>query len=257
MIPIFEGYISPETNLFSFAFFSDRGKREEQQDRMGIVADGERCLAVVCDGIGGIEGGQDAARKVVHLLIEKYKSYFNSGNKEVDTNWLKCSIEEIDSKLFEERRSKNLSIGGGSTVSAVCISGNGLLWISVGDSRIYFIRNKKAVRVTTDHVQGRFEELLAESDKGIGDEVLSSYMGMGGLGFIDLNERPFKLKEKDRLVLCTDGAYKPFDDSEFERLIERYEEPDYLKEQLERQIRSRSIPNQDNYSFIILKVEKV
>ena len=48
------------------------GTRKNQQDSVYGQVDGKRALAIVCDGMGGMNGGELASQTAVKILAEDY-----------------------------------------------------------------------------------------------------------------------------------------------------------------------------------------
>lgn len=51
-------------------------------------------------------------------------------------------------------------------------------------------------------------------------EALISYLGIGKIKLIDVNQNPFLLQEGDMILLCSDGLYKSFSDREIQDILE-------------------------------------
>ena len=104
---------------------------------------------------------------------------------------------------------------------------NKLYWASVGDSRIYIIRGNQMQQVTRDHNywlrlqemvqagQMTMEEAMAKRQK----EALISFLGIGNVSLMDINETPFEMKYGDVIMLCSDGITKTLPDSQIKRII--------------------------------------
>ena len=49
------------------------GTRNEQQDRIAVKEKNKQLLAVVCDGMGGLSGGQIASKYVVEAVNRRFR----------------------------------------------------------------------------------------------------------------------------------------------------------------------------------------
>ena len=63
-----------ENNVFELALLSVIGDRKEQQDRIGYSLKDTEGIAVICDGMGGHQGGQLASTLAVKNFVDAYDS---------------------------------------------------------------------------------------------------------------------------------------------------------------------------------------
>jgi len=150
----------------------------------------------------------------------------------------------------------------GTTLASVIIVDNKLYWASVGDSRIYLIRNNEMAQITVDHNyavvldqkvrQGRITKEEAESHPK--REALISFVGMGGVKHIDLNSKPFQLLNGDYIVICSDGLYRSLNNEEIKSIIisSQVNITGTANTLVNRAIR-KQIKNQDNTTVVLVK----
>ena len=62
--------ITDENPSFCFAALSVIGDRDEQQDSFGYSFGKEEGMIVVCDGMGGLEGGKIAGKLAVETFLD-------------------------------------------------------------------------------------------------------------------------------------------------------------------------------------------
>ena len=101
----------------------------------------------------------------------------------------------------------------GTTMVMVVIKDGYLRWTSVGDSKIYLIRKQEIFPLTNEHnylfmAEQRKDDESFEFNPQVRGDALVSYLGVGELPYIDISEKPLKLKEGDIVVLCSDGLYR-------------------------------------------------
>lgn len=190
------------------------GTREYQQDTYFMMSTSNGNLAVICDGMGGMEHGEIASRKAVEKLAGDFEAWAGVEEPSLFLQQEAYALDRLVAGLTDEN---GKSIEAGTTIACVIARGNRLYWMSVGDSRIYIARNDEMLCVTRDHNYGyRLEKKLEqgtisqeeyEKQKGQG-EALISYLGMNGLEMLDLSRIPFELARDDRVLLCSDGLYK-------------------------------------------------
>jgi len=194
------------------------GSREEQQDNFGISEfspgkdiPAKGVLAIVADGMGGLQGGTQASLIAVRTALDVFAEY--SGNQN-SRDLLKSAFKKSDDQLKNFAIELNAEGNCGTTGVAVLINLNGLHWISVGDSRIYLLRKKILTCLTQDHNHalelwndyraGNLSLDIPKTDPEASH--LISFLG-GGLKFIDQNLFTMPLENGDRILLCSDGLF--------------------------------------------------
>lgn len=161
-------------------------------------------LTAVCDGVGGINGGEVASFYVANSLSEI---------KVTDPESLKAKLLEADRDIINYGQENEELFGLQTTVCCLLVLENGRLFcINAGDSRLYFYKRKKAVQVSKDHsyVQSLFdkgditkEELYTHPKKHI---ITSSIGNPYKKPEINVIEVCRNFSEGDVVILCSDGV---------------------------------------------------
>lgn len=233
--------------------YSDIGDREKQEDAYCVSFINGILLATVCDGMGGYHGGEYASIAAADCLHRKFES-----SPETEASFFLKSLNDMDTEVSSLKNSDNKPLHGGTTIVSAIISENTISWFSVGDSRLYILRDNEMIQVTRDHNYG--ESIANQTDcnsksgtdkKNIRMDALTSYVGIGGIKLYDISEKPFCLKNNDIIVLMSDGLYKSMDVS---RIIsfqnaDVSEMIDFIEKTIETEIRKK----RDNTTFIIIK----
>ena len=250
-----------KTGKYDIACFSGIGKREVQQDNAYIAADDSNVLIVVCDGMGGFEGGQLASSTAVEAFTEYYQYYCNESGR--DMGWMREAADRIDSIVYDLKDEDGKRLGAGTTLIGLNLIGNVLHWISIGDSRVYVFRQKEMVQLTTDHnyfydleqrrAEGKISEEKYKSELESG-EALISFIGMGGLIMMDVNEEPLQLMHGDSILVCTDGVYRTVSDDELRQIVSECSTAGEAVDVIKKVIEKRNIPSQDNFTYVLLKI---
>ena len=239
------------------------GTRKNQQDSVYGQVDGKRALAIVCDGMGGMNGGELASQTAVKILAEDY--YKNRPDSDIPGFFREEAIK-MNAAVRDLEDGKGNPLNGGTTVVATIIEDNKLYWLSVGDSKIYLIRDKNIVAVNREHnFRMRLDERLKsgaitkeqyKKEEGQA-EALISYLGIEDLTLMDINKKPFLLQENDIVLLCSDGLYKCLKESEIGELV-YYEEPDMERaaRRLTNVVLKRKKRSQDNTSLVIMQYNR-
>jgi serine/threonine protein phosphatase PrpC len=192
---------------FRIAEKSILGTRDEQQDGSFVHCAENRAFAVVCDGMGGLGYGSAASAVAVARLKELYAEKTST---EAWPVFFLRAVDILDECVAALRDARGEKCNAGTTLVAAAIEDNALTWLSVGDSRLYILRGGEIVRATRDH--NYF--LMAQTTDRRKGEVLISFIGMGGVELMDINETPFRLLPGDILLLTTDGLTKALSDND-------------------------------------------
>lgn len=186
-------------------------------------------LAVVADGIGGHRAGEVAAEIAVETISAAVAH--SDGNQPVQTL---CEAIVSAGQAIGERAVIDPTLQGmGSTCACVWVIGSRLYTASVGDTRVYLIREDTIHRLTTDHtwVQEAIEHgLLApeEARKHPNAHVIRRFLGSRQEVVPDTRLRLHphesdaqaeanqgtQLQPGDVLVICSDGLTDLVDDGE-------------------------------------------
>ena len=207
--------------------FTIIGARESQQDNAGGVVDSRRAFLTVCDGMGGMDDGGRASTMAVSMLEEAYAARPESQPIPV---FFRSEILKINDRVSHLSGAGGRRLNTGTTVTAVVIDGGSLYWLSVGDSRIYLLRDNSLIQINREHNyrmrlqenlrQGMIseEEYLVEANSRKA-EALISYVGIPVLQLMEINEQAFRLKKGDYVILCSDGLYKSLSDEQIKALV--------------------------------------
>ncbi|MDF2539168.1 MAG: hypothetical protein K0S76_2189 [Herbinix sp.] len=232
-----------------------KGQRKEQQDSFGwsdINLERGSILAVLSDGMGGLADGMVASKMVVKHFITSIHSY--DGTKSIPS-FLEKTTEEANELLHKENQIKNVK--SGATLVAAIIVHNELYWASVGDSRLYLLRNEGLYQINEDHNLENFvlhKELQGEMISEQLTGSLSSYLGTEYLADIDFNRRAFYLQDNDCIILCTDGIYQAVTEDEIKELLHKQSQS--AADKITRLVTAKNYPKQDNATIMILNFKE-
>ncbi len=184
--------------------------RETNQDAMAF---GPLCqqaeYAVVCDGMGGANGGNIASEIAVRIIGERIRAAYESGQpiRSVD-HLLESAMAAANIEIYDKAQSSPQLEGMGTTVVTVIRYGRTAYISHVGDSRIYLLRNGELKAVTRDHsvVQEMIEsgQLTEEQAKSHPRRhFITRALGVAEEEYGEYDE--LDLLPGDKLLLCTDG----------------------------------------------------
>ncbi len=203
---------------YSFASESLIGGRSENQDCFLTMETKYGFLAIVCDGMGGMNGGRIAAELAVKVIIDQLLSGSQTGQREALTS----AISQANATIFHEGRSTPGLKGMGTTITALLIDSNHAIACHVGDSRIYHLRDGNKLFRTFDH--SLVFELMSlgilteeEARTSPQSNVITRALGTHPNIEITISDEML-YKKSDRFLLCTDGIWGALPEPELLRM---------------------------------------
>ncbi len=179
--------------------------------------------AVVCDGMGGANGGQIASTKAVQVVSDRIvEGYRESMTDNSIRHLLETAIAAANAEVFDAAKNDVELRGMGTTVVAAIVCKQKAHIAHVGDSRAYLIVDKEIEQVTRDHsiVQTMLEkgELTADEAKHHPRKnLITRALGVEKFVEPDYTERAFP--ESALLLICTDGLTNAVEPEEIFRII--------------------------------------
>ncbi len=188
----------------------------------GMLEDGN-AWAIVCDGMGGANGGNVASSTAVEEIAAQLRKNYVSGmtGSELRDMMGRC-ILSANIKVYIEAQ-EDLSLRGmGTTVVVAVICGETAYVAHAGDSRAYWVTGDRMVQLTTDHsvVQAmvdRGELTQAEARRHPRKNLITRALGVKPKLDIDYCECPFH--KGDILLLCSDGLSNYADEDQMRRIL--------------------------------------
>lgn len=205
---------------------TDTGRvRDHNEDYVGswepaTPSEGEfGWLYIVADGVGGAEAGDVASQHATERTIE----YFVSGEEKDSADRLLQAVRNANDELREMATKRASGRYMATTMCAALVQNHNALFINVGDSRGYHLRDGGMYQVTNDH--SLVAQLVAEgaitpeeAERHPRRNVILSSLGPTKNPQIDLFE--VDLNDGDRLILCSDGLTRHVSDGEIARVAQ-------------------------------------
>lgn len=171
-------------------------------------------LAIVCDGIGGHEGGMVASNLAVETIQHQLQDVRNDGSWEPETLSTKLEIavcaanDQISQRNDAEQRQQRQRMG--TTVAIALAYGHEIYITHVGDSRAYWISRHGCYQVTLDDDVASREvrlgySLYREAVQQIGSGSLVQALGMSSSMNLHPTVGRFVIDEDCIFLLCSDG----------------------------------------------------
>jgi serine/threonine protein phosphatase PrpC len=141
--------VSSSPSLYFTQGHSLQGLRPYQEDRYLILPNGDRCLVVVADGLGG-HGHGDFASQTCCSIFEK--EFEKEDLLQEPTLFLQEAATRTNHRLLLKGQEDPEYRYCGTTVTGFLVQGKTFYLLNAGDSRVYgFDGKKNLTRLTKDH----------------------------------------------------------------------------------------------------------
>lgn len=183
-------------------------------DRKGV-------LLAVSDGMGGAKDGEVASRITVETLartlLESPGGVDAASVLEQATRAAHQAVWDESCRVGQSGRSRM-----GATLTAALVRGRSLAIAQVGDSRAYLVRQGKITQLTTDQtmIQALIDKGLMKPEDAESSpfrNILSQAMGHQEDVSITMSE--VELRDRDCILLCSDGLTNELSDEEIRDAI--------------------------------------
>src|SRR5512135_1150885 len=147
-------------------------------------------FAIVSDGIGGHRAGEVAAE----MAVEKIGAMVARSDAGRPLEILDYAIQVASEAIVSKARDDIQRMGMGTTCACAWVIGDRLFTASVGDSRIYLLRNGALTQLTVDHtwVQEAVEKGIldpGEAHQHPNSHILRRYLGSSKTPQADIRMR--------------------------------------------------------------------
>ena len=200
----------PSQLSVEIAQHSDPGRdpnKQVNEDSCGYANTKFGHLIVLCDGMGGHYGGQEASRRAITTIfeqIEKAPAHLTPATA------MKLAIEEAGRRVYELGGPPDNRVRPGSTVVAMLLHDAGVDVAHVGDSRAYVVRSNQIYPLTRDHsmVQSMIDAGFLTEEQAIGHpdaNKITRALGMKPEVDVEVRPEPMELFPGDVLLQSSDG----------------------------------------------------
>lgn len=190
---------------------TDKGiVRNSNQDAYAVGEFSDEVVwSVVCDGMGGVAGGNIASALAVKVISDKINASYRENMKDASIkNMLDSALTAANIEVYDFAEAKPELQGMGTTVVCTVVRDSQAYIAHAGDSRAYVINNGKITQITTDH--SMVQDLLSkgkitseEAEKHPNKNIITRAVGVDKSIKIDFAQ--VDLSDDDVLLLCTDG----------------------------------------------------
>jgi protein phosphatase len=242
---------------------SMKGKRERNEDSVFPVSPTltDR-IFLVCDGVGGWNFG-DAASKIASSEIHHYLSRFEVSQLESDfTRIISDALVFARAKLEQYQEENKTGSKMASTLTLLVVLDNAIVWMHMGDSRIYHFRNGNILNMTVDHkmvTQLVLDGVISEEDAKVHpmrNTIDRAFDTQHKDQKAEITVIPGSdLEPGDAFLLCSDGVLEAFSDDQLASILDQ----DQLSivEKLEVIQKQCDDLSNDNFSLIMFSLDEV
>lgn len=194
--------------------------------RVEDISSSENALAIVCDGVGGHEGGEIASGKTIEYLQNKIsqltteKEKYSSGKiLSRLVKYINGANDIISQRNDSEQRQERQRMG--TTLVMALTYAQEMYLAHVGDSRIYWIARNSCHQITTDDDLASREvrlgyALYRDSLQYPSAGALIQALGMRDSAGLHPNLQRYIIDDDCIFLLCTDGL------SDFDRVEQQW-----------------------------------
>lgn len=213
-------------------------------------------IAIVCDGVGGANGGEVASAAAVKNFIETFNELNQLSVKHDDI--LSVAVIRANDVIYSLAKDHK-GLKGMATTIAACIfdeSENEYYIINVGDSRVYLIDELSSggiQQITKDHsyVQDLVENgtlTKEEAEVHPNKNVITRALGIDALVAVDFYKKKYT---SGILLLCSDGLYNYVSDSDIQKYVSQYDDVAHCLNELIAKANENG--GGDNITVVIIK----
>ena len=234
---------------------TDKGKvRSANQDayRLSLSPDGEYVLAALCDGMGGVHGGEIASAVAADSFMQYAEDMLRREPKSDAAQVLREAAAYANLKVYDRAFRDESCRGMGTTLVAALVRPEDAAVVNI--SRCYWLADGQLQQVTRDHslVQSMVDRGLITEDEARSHPRKNVIMRAVGLERT-IRSDIFRLDicPGDALLLCSDGLSNLVDAGEMESLLLASSDDDAVCRELLRMALDRGAP--DNVTLALVR----
>lgn len=205
---------------FNHIELSDVGKiRQNNEDYFAFATIGNGCLFLVCDGMGGLDAGEEASQ----IACESITEFFLNKKYENILQAINESIEQANSKIRTYATQNNIKKIG-ATLTMLLFEEDHAYIAHAGDSRIYLLTEKKLHQITKDHSYIQFlidtqNIPIEEAKKHPKKNMITKALGTQETVNAKIQKQKLLPAFGDIFLMCSDGLYNMVDNEKLENIL--------------------------------------
>ena len=244
----------PATAQVVSAAVTDRGlnpKRPLNED--SFLADSERGIFAVADGVGGAEAGEVASQTAVEVLDEAFRHKVEGADVE---DLMELAIQRANASIYQMAQDNARFNMMATTIVGLHVKGNIATIGHVGDSRLYRLTPAgQLLRETNDHSvveeEVRAGRMTAEQAANHPSKNVIS-RALGAEDDVEVDLKVIEVDEGTQFLLCTDGITRHIPDHELRQLLLTHDDLVAACEEMKRRCFERGA--EDNLTAVLVSV---
>ena len=242
-------------NKIQAASVSDRGLSEKRPvNEDSLLADPERGIFAVADGVGGADAGEVASQTAVDVLTEAFRHKLGDGEDVEDL--MELAIQRANASIHQMAVEHPRFSMMATTIVALHLAGSKATFGHVGDSRLYRLSPEgDLTRETADHSVVEEEVRAGRMTPEQAANHPSKNVISRALGAEDSVEVDMKIMDVDEgtaFLLCTDGITRHIPDNEIRELLLSSQSPEATCAELKDRCYQRGA--EDNLTAVLVHV---
>jgi len=244
----------PADSPLHSAAVSDRGLNERRPlNEDSFLADSERGIFSVADGVGGAEAGEVASQTAIEVLNEAFRHRLDNADVE---DLMELAIQRANASIHQMAQDHAKFSMMATTIVALHIQGNIATIGHVGDSRLYRLTPAgQLIRETVDHSvveeEVRAGRMTAEQAAHHPSKNVIS-RALGAEPDVEVDLKVIEVDDGTEFLLCTDGITRHIPDYELRHLLIANDDMPKLCEEFKRICYERGA--EDNLTAVIVRV---
>jgi protein phosphatase len=205
---------------------TDRGLNEKRPlNEDSFLADSERGIFAVADGVGGAEAGEVASKTAIEVLDEAFRHQVDGADIE---DLMELAIQRANASIHQMAQDHTKFSMMATTIVGLHLDGNVATIGHVGDSRLYRLTPAgQLLRETQDHSvveeevrAGRMTPQQAANHPS--KNVISR--ALGAENGVEVDMKVIEVEDGTEFLLCSDGITRHIPDHELRQLLLAHED---------------------------------
>ncbi len=216
--------------------------------------EGGAVFAVVCDGMGGVKGGNVASEKAATVISDYIvRSYSPKMNSSAIEKLLRAAVDSANTEVIELAERNPDYEGMGTTAVVALVIDNLAHIVHVGDSRAYLIGDNSIDQLTNDHsmvqmMLAKGEISPEEAKNHPKKNIITRAIGAEKTVLCDYN---IALKpDNTALLICTDGLSNTVSEEEIFSIVHSMPPENSIEKLIES---ANAAGGPDNITAVLIK----